>query len=119
MRFPPTSAPTAGAPSTAIANGSSGQLDGDTIPLDLAANAEGLGINVIRADTADDLQEALEDARDSDRSTLIAVDTSADDGVPTYESWWDVPVSEVSTLEGVKASRERYAEAVKNERPLI
>ena len=100
-------------------NGSSGQLDGDTIPLDLAANAEGLGMNVIRADTADDLQEALEDARDSDSSTLIAVDVSADDGVPTYESWWDVPVSEVSTIEGVQASRERYAEMVKNERPLI
>ena len=41
-------------------NGASGLLDGDTIPLDLAANAEGLGMNVIRADTADDLHEALE-----------------------------------------------------------
>ena len=35
-------------------NGASGLLDGDTIPLDLAANAEGLGMNVIRANTADD-----------------------------------------------------------------
>ena len=100
-------------------NGASGLLDGDTIPLDLAANAEGLGMNVIRANTADDLQEALEDARDADRSTLIAVDVDAVDGVPTYESWWDVPISEVSTIEGVQASRERYAKAVANERPLI
>ena len=100
-------------------NGASGLLDGDTIPLDLAANAEGLGMNVIRANTADDLQEALEDARDADRSTLIAVDVDAVDGVPTYESWWDVPISEVSTIEGVNASRERYAKAVANERPLI
>ena len=76
-------------------------------------------MNVIRANTADDLQEALEDARDADRSTLIAVDVDAVDGVPTYESWWDVPISEVSTIEGVQASRERYAKAVANERPLI
>ena len=100
-------------------NGASGLLDGDTIPLDLAANAEGLGMNVIRANTADDLHEALGDARDADRSTLIAVDVDAVDGVPTYESWWDVPISEVSTIEGVQASRERYAKAVANERPLI
>ena len=100
-------------------NGASGLLDGDTIPLDLAANAEGLGMNVIRANTADDLHEALGDAREADRSTLIAVDVDAVDGVPTYESWWDVPISEVSTIEGVQASRERYAKAVSNERPLI
>ena len=100
-------------------NGASGLLDGDTIPLDLAANAEGLGMNVIRANTADDLHEALGDAREADRSTLIAVDVDAVDGVPTYESWWDVPISEVSTIEGVNASRERYAKAVANERPLI
>ena len=100
-------------------NGASGLLDGDTIPLDLAANAEGLGMNVIRANTADDLHEALGDAREADRSTLIAVDVDAVDGVPTYESWWDVPISEVSTIEGVQASRERYAKAVANERPLI
>ena len=100
-------------------NGASGQLDGDTMPLDLAANAEGLGMNVIRANTADDLQEALEEAREADRSTLIAVEVDAVDGVPTYESWWDVPIAEVSTIEGVQASRERYTDAVANERHLI
>ena len=100
-------------------NGASGQLDGDTVPLDLAANAEGLGMNVIRANTADDLQEALEEAREADRSTLIAVEVDAVDGVPTYESWWDVPIAEVSTIEGVQASRKRYTDAVANERHLI
>ena len=100
-------------------NRASGELDGDTMPLDLAANAEGLGMNVIRANTADDLQEALEEAREADRSTLIAVEVDAVDGVPTYESWWDVPIAEVSTIEGVQASRKRYTDAVANERHLI
>ena len=36
--------------------------------------------------------------------------------VPGYESWWDVPVAEVSEREAVKAARRRYEEARKKER---
>jgi 3D-(3,5/4)-trihydroxycyclohexane-1,2-dione acylhydrolase (decyclizing) len=36
--------------------------------------------------------------------------------VPGYESWWDVPVAEVSEMDAVKRARESYDEAVKRER---
>jgi 3D-(3,5/4)-trihydroxycyclohexane-1,2-dione acylhydrolase (decyclizing) len=36
--------------------------------------------------------------------------------VPGYESWWDVPVAEVSEVESVKHAREAYDEATKRER---
>jgi len=36
--------------------------------------------------------------------------------VPGYESWWDVPVAEVSEMESVKRAREKYDDAVKRER---
>ena len=36
--------------------------------------------------------------------------------VPGYESWWDVPVAEVSEVESVKRARQSYAEALKRER---
>jgi 3D-(3,5/4)-trihydroxycyclohexane-1,2-dione acylhydrolase (decyclizing) len=36
--------------------------------------------------------------------------------VPGYESWWDVPISEVSEIESIRAARAQYAEAVKKER---
>jgi 3D-(3,5/4)-trihydroxycyclohexane-1,2-dione acylhydrolase (decyclizing) len=36
--------------------------------------------------------------------------------VPGYESWWDVPISEVSELESIRAARTTYEQAVKKER---
>jgi 3D-(3,5/4)-trihydroxycyclohexane-1,2-dione acylhydrolase (decyclizing) len=39
--------------------------------------------------------------------------------VPGYESWWDVPVAEVSDMESVKQAREAYDEAVKRERNFL
>jgi 3D-(3,5/4)-trihydroxycyclohexane-1,2-dione acylhydrolase (decyclizing) len=36
--------------------------------------------------------------------------------VPSYESWWDVPVAEVSEVESVRAARKAYEEARKRER---
>jgi 3D-(3,5/4)-trihydroxycyclohexane-1,2-dione acylhydrolase (decyclizing) len=36
--------------------------------------------------------------------------------VPSYESWWDVPVAEVSEMESVRAAYDSYIEARKRER---
>jgi 3D-(3,5/4)-trihydroxycyclohexane-1,2-dione acylhydrolase (decyclizing) len=36
--------------------------------------------------------------------------------VPSYESFWDVPVAEVSEMESVVAARKEYAEAKQAER---
>jgi 3D-(3,5/4)-trihydroxycyclohexane-1,2-dione acylhydrolase (decyclizing) len=36
--------------------------------------------------------------------------------VPGYESWWDVAVPEVSTMESVREARVRYEEDRKRER---
>ena len=33
-----------------------------------------------------------------------------------YESWWDVPPAEVSTLDSVKTARKAYDEAKKKKR---
>jgi 3D-(3,5/4)-trihydroxycyclohexane-1,2-dione acylhydrolase (decyclizing) len=37
-------------------------------------------------------------------------------GVPTYESWWDVPVAEVSDDPRVQAARTEYEEARRAQR---
>ncbi len=37
-------------------------------------------------------------------------------GVPGYESWWDVPVAEVSEIETVQAAREEWEEMRTQER---
>ncbi|MEZ4661807.1 MAG: hypothetical protein R2911_30025 [Caldilineaceae bacterium] len=40
-------------------------------------------------------------------------------GVPGYESWWDVPVAEVSELDSVNAAREEWAENQVMERAIF
>jgi 3D-(3,5/4)-trihydroxycyclohexane-1,2-dione acylhydrolase (decyclizing) len=36
--------------------------------------------------------------------------------VPGYESWWDVPVAEVSEMESVERAQADYAQRKKKER---
>ncbi len=94
----------------------SGQLDGERLEVDFAANAASLGAHVIDTTTRDDLQKALEEARRAERTTVIVIEVDKEVRVPGYESWWDVPVAEVSEIESVKRAREGYDEAVKRER---
>ncbi len=94
----------------------SGQLDGARIQVDFAANAESLGAHVIRAVTRDDLQRALEEGRGKQQTTVIVIEVDKEVRVPGYESWWDVPVAEVSEIESVQRARESYDKAVKRER---
>ena len=93
-----------------------GLLDGERIQVDFAANAESMGARVIRAVTLDDLERALEETRLSERTTVIVVEVDKETRVPGYESWWDVPVAEVSEAATVGAAREQYEEASKRER---
>lgn len=93
-----------------------GQLSGECIQVDFAANAKSMGAQAIRAVTRDDLQSALEEARGMDRTTVIVVEVDKEMRVPGYESWWDVPVAEVSESESVRSAREQYEEASKKER---
>ena len=79
----------------------------DSLPIDLAANAESLGARVIRAAPIEELRAALEAAKAERRTTVIAIEVDRYEGVPGYESWWDVPVAEVSELESVREARER------------
>ncbi len=94
----------------------SGRLDGPRLEVDFAANAASFGAQVERATTREDLQRALEIARRNERTTVIVINVDKEVRVPGYESWWDVPVADVSEMESVKRARESYDEAVKRER---
>jgi 3D-(3,5/4)-trihydroxycyclohexane-1,2-dione acylhydrolase (decyclizing) len=95
---------------------SSGLLDGDVLPVDLAANAASLGADVIRARTVKDLQAALAQSRASDRTTVTYIETDPLAPVPSSQSWWDVPVSETSALESTQQARAAYAAAKRDQR---
>jgi 3D-(3,5/4)-trihydroxycyclohexane-1,2-dione acylhydrolase (decyclizing) len=92
------------------------KYDGDVLPVDFATNAASLGAWTIRATTAEDLKSALAAGKKQDRTSVIVIETSYDQRVPGYESWWDVPIAEVSERDTVKAARHDYEEARKKER---
>lgn len=94
----------------------SGQLDGDYLPVDFAANARSLGADAITACTLDEFKQALQDARKATKTTVVVVKTDREVRVPGYESWWDVAVAETSTMDSVKQVRAAYEEALKKER---
>ena len=91
-------------------NPKTGRLDGARLPVDLAANAASLGVDVTRVVTAGELAAAIKAAKASERSTVIHVETDPLVDAPESESWWDVPVSETSTLESTQSARASYDE---------
>jgi 3D-(3,5/4)-trihydroxycyclohexane-1,2-dione acylhydrolase (decyclizing) len=94
----------------------SGDYDGGNLPVDLAANAESLGASVIRCRSIADLTEGLKQARDADKLTVVHIETDPLSPVPSSESWWDVPVSEVSTLDSTRSARTAYDAAKRGQR---
>ncbi len=97
--------------------GRDGRLDGDKLPVDLAANAASLGAEVIKVSTAAEFGDAVKVAKAGDRTTVIHVETDPLIPAPDSESWWDVPVSEVSTLESTQAAHRTYADWKTIQRP--
>jgi len=92
------------------------RYEGDVLPLDFAANAQSLGACSRRVRTHEELVHALAEMRKQTRTTVVVVETSYDQRVPGYESWWDVAVAEVSEREPVQAARKKYEEARRKER---
>lgn len=93
-----------------------GQLDGEWLCVDYVANASSLGARAVRAKTLAELKAALEEAKSADRITVVVVETEPGVSVPSYESWWDVAVPEVSTIEDVNQARTRYEAARRKQR---
>ena len=86
------------------------------LPVDLAANAESLGAHVIRARTISELREALAAAKKIDRTVVIYVEVDRYVAVPSYESWWEVPVAATSEDAGVRDARKSYDKAKQKQR---
>jgi 3D-(3,5/4)-trihydroxycyclohexane-1,2-dione acylhydrolase (decyclizing) len=93
-----------------------GKLEGEINPVDFVANAASLGAEALHATTRDELSAALAKSRSNSRTTVVVIEVDNEVGVPSYESWWDVPVAEVAQLESVRAARKSYEPAKLKER---
>jgi 3D-(3,5/4)-trihydroxycyclohexane-1,2-dione acylhydrolase (decyclizing) len=90
--------------------------DGERLPVDLAKNAEGLGAHVFRAGNIEELRDALLAARKVDRTVVIYIAVDRYESVPSYDSWWEVPVAEVSESAAVKKARAEHERGVARRR---
>ncbi|HET7475077.1 MAG TPA: 3D-(3,5/4)-trihydroxycyclohexane-1,2-dione acylhydrolase (decyclizing) [Dermatophilaceae bacterium] len=97
--------------------GEDGRLDGTTLPIDLAANARSLGVDVIEVSSRGELEKAIGDAKAASGPVVVHVSTDPLIGAPDSESWWDVPVSEVSALESTQAARAVYEQYKSGQQP--
>ena len=100
-------------------NPATGMLDGGILPVDLAANAASLGADVLRTKTMAEFEAALKQARASERTTVIYIETDPLAPVPSSQSWWDVPVSEVSELTSTRNARASYEAAKRGQRRFL
>lgn len=102
-----------------------GVLPGDetptvnTLPVDLATNAESLGAHVFRCATYEDVVDAFEASKTIDKTTVVYVQTDRYEDVPGYDAWWDVPVAEVSTMKDVQTARGAWEEMRSQERDYL
>jgi 3D-(3,5/4)-trihydroxycyclohexane-1,2-dione acylhydrolase (decyclizing) len=93
-----------------------GNMSGDVIRVDFVENAKSLGADAVRARTADDLRRALTEAKKNPKTSVVVIETAYAQRVPGYESWWDVPIAEVSEMKSVQEARAKYVEARKKQR---
>jgi 3D-(3,5/4)-trihydroxycyclohexane-1,2-dione acylhydrolase (decyclizing) len=83
-------------------------LEGELLRVDFAACAASLGARAVRAETIADLDAALSEARETDRTTVVTIETDPSVPVGSFDSWWDVAVAEVSEQDPVREARARY-----------
>jgi 3D-(3,5/4)-trihydroxycyclohexane-1,2-dione acylhydrolase (decyclizing) len=96
-----------------------GGLDGDVLPVDLAANAASLGARVLPVRSIGELADALKTARDADQTVVIHIETDPAEYVTIGGAWWDVAVAEVSTSESVRQARAEYQGHKRDQRPYL
>jgi 3D-(3,5/4)-trihydroxycyclohexane-1,2-dione acylhydrolase (decyclizing) len=91
---------------------------GEVLPVRLAAHAQALGATVMEPDTLAEIQDAFRAAERSPKPVVVVVTCDREARVPGFESWWDVPVAEVSTMPAVQQARAVYEQAQRAERHL-
>ncbi|MEN5081640.1 3D-(3,5/4)-trihydroxycyclohexane-1,2-dione acylhydrolase (decyclizing) [Bosea sp. TWI1241] len=85
----------------------------ETLPaIDFAAHAASMGANARKVAGIAELEQALAAARDSDRTSVIVIDTDPLAATDAGGHWWEVAVPEVSGRDEVRAARGRYEDAL-------
>jgi len=90
-----------------------------SLPVDFAAITKAMGAHSVHANNYAELEAALEAAKHIPGTSVIVIETDNEARVPGYESWWDVPVAEVSAMPSVRKVRTKYEKERDTERVFV
>jgi len=99
-----------------------GRLEGDVLPVDLAANARSLGVHVIEVGSRSELDKAIRWAKAAPGDggpIVIHVTTDPLVYAPDSRAWWDVPVSQVADLDSTREAYQRYEGHLAEQKDLV
>ena len=80
---------------------------------------ESLGAEVIRCKGIGEFREAIERVKTIPHTVAIHIESDPLAPVPSSESWWDVPVSQVSDLDSTQAAYKTYEGHKARQRPYL
>lgn len=81
--------------------------------IDFAAHAAAMGADSYKVSSIAELEASLANARDSNKVSVIVIDTDPYPTPATGGYWWDVAVPEVSERAEVRQARKNYEAALK------
>lgn len=94
-----------------------GRLNGSYIPIDFAAHARSLGAAAYTARNAEELNQALRQAKAEQGPVLVEIKVLPGTNTGGYDSWWNVGVPEVSTDEKVLKAHAEMKQKIQSARP--
>lgn len=86
----------------------SGRLEGDYLPIDMAANARSMGARAWHVTTEEELRKALRKARRETNSCVIVVEVEKHRFASGGGAWWDAAPAEASTSRKTQTLRKEY-----------
>ncbi|WP_138754163.1 3D-(3,5/4)-trihydroxycyclohexane-1,2-dione acylhydrolase (decyclizing) [Paenibacillus sinopodophylli] len=95
-------------------SGQSGTLTGSYMPIDFSAHARSMGAATYKATTAEELREAIRQAKNEQGTTLIEIPVVPGTNTAGYESWWNVGVPEVSVSEKVTQAHKEMKDTIES-----
>ncbi len=97
-------------------NPRTGRTDGAPVKVNFAAHARSMGARTWQPRSYAALEKALHEAHQSPGVRVVVVPVSLTDRVPGFESWWDVPVAQVSGQPKVRKARKAYETQLQKQR---
>lgn len=85
--------------------------------IDFVAHSAALGANALKVADIAGLEAAVSDARGSDRTTVIVIETDPQTGTDAGGAWWNVPIAAVSSDPRVHDAHKKWRQATEDDPP--